>query len=208
MRASNSRLLAVGVVVLAVGVALVLLIVRNSDDGGSPASPVATESSDGSSSGAAASASGASQQQMTAEELSSARLPLPLSVAEGQEAIAVRANFMRAVAAVPAPGDLVNLYHLPQPTQEGGGEGDDDAEEPAVTPSPDPDGELIVQGAEVLAVTGPMPASNDGTLTMVVAVDPADVPGLMPMANASEIWFTLLPSPEEQPQDAATEDAA
>lgn len=205
MRASNSRLLAVGVVVLVVGVALVLLIVRNSDDGGSPASPVATESSDGTSSGAAASASGASQQRMTSEELSSARLPLPLTVAEGQEAIAVRANFMRAVAAVPAPGDLVNLYRLPQATQQGQG---DDADGPTVSRSTEADAELIVQGAEVLAVTGPMPASNDGTLTIVVAVDPADVPGLMPIANDSEIWFTLLPSPEEQPQDAATEDAA
>lgn len=206
MRASNSRLLAVGVVVLVVGVALVLLIVRNSDDGGSPASPVATESSDGTSSGAAASASGASQQRMTAEELSSARLPLPLAVAEGQEAIAVRANFMRAVAAVPAPGDLVNLYRLPQATQQDQGE---DADEPAVTRSSDTDdAELIVQGAEVLAVTGPMPASNDGTLTIVVAVDPADVPGLMPIANDSEIWFTLLPSPEAEPQDVASEDAA
>lgn len=206
MRASNSRLLAVGVVVLVVGVALVLLIVRNSDDGGSPASPVATESSDGTSSGTAASASGASQQQMTAEELSSARLPLPLAVAEGQEAIAVRANFMRAVAAVPAPGDLVNLYRLPQATQQD--QDDDDADEPAVTRSSDADAELIVQGAEVLAVTGPMPASNDGTLTIVVAVDPAEVPGLMPIANDSEIWFTLLPSPEAEPQDVASEDAA
>lgn len=205
MRASNSRLLAVGVVVLVVGVALVLLIVRNSDDGGSPASPVATESSDGTSSGTAASASGASQQPMTAEELSSARLPLPLAVAEGQEAIAVRANFMRAVAAVPAPGDLVNLYRLPQATQQDQG---DDVDEPAVTRSSDADAELIVQGAEVLAVTGPMPASNDGTLTIVVAVDPAEVPGLMPIANDSEIWFTLLPSPEAEPQDVGSEDAA
>lgn len=205
MRASNSRLLAVGVVVLVVGVALVLLIVRNSDDGGSPASPVATESSDGASSGDTASASGASQQRMTSEELSSARLPLPLQVPEGQEAIAVRANFMRAVAAVPAPGDLVNLYHLPQATQEGqGGDGD----EPAVTRSTDADAESIVQAAKVLAVTGPLPASNDGTITIVVAVDSADVPGLMPIANDSEIWFTLLPSPEEQPQDVASEDAA
>lgn len=206
MRASNSRLLAVGVVVLVVGVALVLLIVRNSDDGGAPASPVATESSDGTSSGAPASASGASQQQMTAEELSSARLPLPLAVAEGQEAIAVRANFMRAVAAVPAPGDLVNLYRLPQATEQD--QDDDEADEPAVTRSTDADAELIVQGAEVLAVTGPMPASNDGTLTIVVAVDPGDVPGLMPIANDSEIWFTLLPSPQEEPQDVASEDAA
>jgi Flp pilus assembly protein CpaB len=49
---------------------------------------------------------------LTPEQLSSARLQLPMSVPDGMEAIAIRVNFMRSVAAVPLPGDRVNLYRL------------------------------------------------------------------------------------------------
>lgn len=198
-RTSNSRLLAVGVAVLVVGVLLVLVIIRNTEDPAAQPSPVAAE--DDPVDAAGVSTSSDDGQQMTPEQLSTARLPLPVEVPEGLEAVAVRANFMRSVAAVPSPGDVVNLYRLPQPTQEGEGR---EPTSPGVLPPAGPDAAPLVQEAQVLAVTGPLPASNDGTLTLVIAVPPDVVPGIMAVANEAEVWFTLLPSPDEE----STEEAA
>lgn len=198
-RSSNARLLAIGFAVLVIGVLLVLIIVRNTDDPAATPAPTATqgqqddgdESSDDST-------------QMSPEQLSTARLPLPLDVADGHEAIAVRANFMRSVAAIPAPGDLVSLYRLPAAVA---ADDEDDTQAPSTTlPEAGPDAEQVVAEVEVLAVTGPLPSSNDGTITLVVAVPTGDVPGVMPVANASEVWFTLLPSPEDEATEQATEE--
>lgn len=200
-RSSNARLLAVGVAVLVIGVILVLIIIRNTDDPAATPAPVATQTDQ---------AGGESDdgETLTPEQLSTARLPLPLDVPEGTEAIAVRANFMRSVAAIPAPGDRVSLYRLPAPGDE---DGEAQQEETGTTlPDAGPDAELVLTDSEVLAVTGPLPASNDGTITLVVAVPTNDVAGVMPVANTNDVWFTLLPSPEEegteQPTDAGTEE--
>ena len=205
-RSSNARLLTIGVAVLVIGVILVLIIIRNTDDPAATPAPVATQTDqDG---------GGASDREtLSPEQLSTARLPLPLDVPEGTEAIAVRASFMRSVAAIPAPGDRVSLYRLP-PAAGDGEDGDDGPTAPtgATLPDPGPDAELVLTDSEVLAVTGPLPASNDGTITLVVAVPSADVPEVMPVANTNEVWFTLLPSPEEeateQPTEAGTEEAS
>ena len=190
---------------LVIGVILVLIIIRNTDDPAATPAPVATETDqDG--------GEASDRETLSPEQLSTARLPLPLDVPEGTEAVAVRANFMRSVAAIPAPGDLVSLYRLPAAA--GGGEDGDAPTAPtgATLPDPGPDAELLLSDSEVLAVTGPLPASNDGTITLVVAVPSADVPGVMPVANSNEVWFTLLPSPEEeatqQPTEAGTEEAS
>lgn len=199
-RSSNARLLAVGFAVLVIGVLLVLVIIRNSDDPAASPAPTATQTDqdDGQPS---------DQGTMTPEQLSTSRLPLPLEVPDGMEAVAVRANFMRSVAAIPTPGDLVNLYRLPQPV-EGQQDGQEDQDAPAVgdeLPDPGPDAEQLLTETEVLAVTGPLPATNDGVVTLVVAVPSADVAGIMPAANTSEVWFTLLPSPDEEATAEATE---
>lgn len=208
-RSSNARLLAVGFAVLVIGVLLVLIIVRNTDDPAATPAPTATQGQQDDE-GDEPSDDGT---PMSPEQLSTSRLPLPLDVADDHEAVAVRANFMRSVAAIPAPGDLVNLYRLPAATAEDDEDDEDDTQAPATTlPEPGPDAEQLLTEVEVLAVTGPLPSSNDGTITLVVAVPSGDVTGLMPVANASEVWFTLLPSPEdeetEQVTDEATEDAA
>lgn len=194
-RTSNSRLLAVGVAVLAVGVLLVLLIVRNSGDEPPPGSPPAAEQP---------TTPDQAQQPpapapLTPEQLSSARLQLPLAVPDGMEAIAIRVNFMRSVAAVPVSGDRVNLYRLAEPVD------DDEADEDGVPVpgQPQPRPVQVVGDVEVLAVTGPLPAANDGTLTLVVAVPSVDIPAAMEVANDAEAWFTLLPSPEGDEEDDA-----
>ena len=206
-RSSNSRLLAIGFAVLVVGVLLVLVIIRNADDDPAEPSPVAT---------------GQDQQTeqptesstpLTPEQFSGARLPLPLDVPDGTEAMAVRLNFVRSVAAVPTPGDRVNVYRFLS-------EDDEDAEAaqqpdaqgteqpvfpPSSLPAPGPDSELVLPEMEVLAVTGPLPAANDGTLTVVLAVPSEAVPGLMPLADDSQLWFTLLPDVEDEPTEGATD---
>lgn len=207
-RSSNSRLLAIGVAVLVVGVLLVLVIVRNADDEPADPAPVATEQQD---------ADGPTEQEtpLTPQQLSTARLPLPLEVPEGTEALAMRMTFVRSVAAIPSPGDRVNVYRYLAAT-DGEAPAPDDTEvdaptTPGVTsslPDPGPDSELVLTESEVLAVTGPLPAANGGELTMVLAVPPGDVPGLMPLADDSQLWFTLLPGVEEatdEPTDAATD---
>lgn len=202
-RSSNARLLAVGVAVLVIGVILVLVIIRNTDDPAATPAPVATPTEqDGD--------EPSDRQTLSPEQLSTARLPLPLDVPDGTEAIAVRVNFMRSVAAIPTPGDLVALYRLPAAA--GGDEGEDGDGPTAPTggtlPPPGPDAQPLLPGAEVLAVTGPLPASNDGTITLVVAVPAQAVPSLMPVINTNDVWFTLLPSPEEEATDEPTEEAS
>lgn len=212
-RSSNSRLLAIGFAVLVVGVVLVLVIIRNTDDQPAQPSPVATEQD------ASAEQQAESSTPMTPEQLSTARLPLPLDVPEGTEAMAVRADFMRSVAAIPSPGDLVRVYRYLAPGTTGGEADGDDAEgaprvqgSPTSLPAPGPDSQQVLTDVEVLAVTGPLPAANDGVVTLVLAVPSEEVGGLMPLADRSELWFTIQPSPDDQdaPEDAteATEEPA
>jgi hypothetical protein len=183
-KASNSsgRMLIIGALVLVVGVILVLLVLRA--DAATPAA--SPEGGDGDVAAAGQDAAGEPVGQapraMTVEELSSNRLPLPPEVPDGSEAVAVRASFVRGLAAIPSPGDLVNLYRAGN-----GGEGVqvDDAE-------------LVLGDLEVLAVIGPLPTQNEGEVTFLLAVDPADVPGLLPVAGSSELWFTLLPQDDAE----------
>ena len=202
-RSSNSRLLAIGFAVLVVGVLLVLVIIRNADDDPAEPSPVATEGQE------QAEAPTEASTPLTPEQLSTARLPLPLEVPEGTEAMAIRMNFVRAVAAIPAPGDRVNVYRFLSATGQDAEPAEGEAAQPAVPstslPAPGPDSELVLPEMQVLAVTGPLPAANDGTLTVVLAVPSDQVPGLMPLANDSQLWFTLLPGADEERTDGATE---
>lgn len=198
-RSSNARLLAVGAAVLVVGVLLVLVIIQTTDDPSAMPAPTDTQTDQEDDQPSA-------RATMTPEQLSTARLPLPLEVPDGMEAVAVRANFMRSVAAIPAPGDLVNLYRLPEPPEGQDQDGQDGPTDVDTLPAPGPDAEQLLAETEVLAVTGPLPAANDGVVTLVVAVPSGDVAGIMPAANTSEIWFTLLPSPDGEATAEATED--
>lgn len=205
-RSSNSRLLAIGFAVLVVGVVLVLVIIQNTDDEPAEPSPAAVAQD----AAAEADEPDETSTPLTQEELSTARLPLPLDVPEGTEAMAVRVNFMRSVAAVPTAGDVVNLYRLPDASD--GEESDAGAEDPdqpatptAGLPEPGPDAEQVLTEVGVLAMTGPLPAANDGTLTVVLAVPTAEVAALMPVADAGELWLTLPPAPEG---DGSTEQDA
>jgi hypothetical protein len=182
---SNTRLLAIGALVLVVGVILVLLVLRG--DAGSPSAAPAdppTAADPAAQAGEGALPPDAPPAATTVEELSSVRLPLPPSVPEGYEAVAVQAAFVRGLAAIPTPGDHVNLYRAV---------GDDEA-----VPGPTGDAELVLGDLEVLALIGPLPTQNEGEVTFLLAVDPEDVPGLLPVAGSAELWFTLLPATDAE----------
>jgi hypothetical protein len=179
---NSTRLLSIGALVLVVGVILVLLVLRGNV--GTPAAAPADGDAEVTTAGQVEDGETtvtptATVTPTTVEELASARLPLPASVPDGYEAVAVRVSFVRGLAAIPTPGDRVNLY-------KSGNAGDDPLAE-------DVDAELVLPDLEVLSLIGPLPTQNEGEITFLLAVEPADVPGLLPVAGKAELWFTLLP---------------
>lgn len=192
---SNTRLIAIGAVVLLVGVILVLLLLRGTVGGDDPVEQDAagdqtdqSDTTDGSDGGG----STTDEQRpdlVTSEETSTARVDLPLDLEEGQEAVTVRASYARGAAALPASGDRVVVYRL-------GAADQDEEDEDAVT-APDGDAERVLEDVEVLGVIVPRPAANDGTLTFVLAIEESDVAGLLPIARDAELWLTLLPEAED-----------
>jgi hypothetical protein len=188
---SSTRLLSIGALVLVVGVILVLLVLRGNAGGTTVAAPddgppevtAAGQVEDGDSAPVPA------VTPTTVEELASVRLPLPASVPDGYEGVAVRASFIRGLAAIPTPGDHVNLYRATNGGEDGAG-----------LPV-DGEAELVLDDLEVLALIGPLPTQNEGEITFLLAVAPDDVATVLPVAGSSELWFTLLPK-------AATEDEA
>ena len=202
---SNSRLVAVGAVVLLLGVILVLLILRGSVGGGDPVSdPAATESGeDGEDpAGTEQAAQPQASDLVDDEEGSTARVALPLDVEDGFEAVTVRVAYVRGVAALPQAGDRVVLYRVvSEPDEDDEDEADDTGD--ADSPSPDEDAERLLDDVEVLGVIGPRPAANDGTLTFVVAVEEGDVGSILPIARDGDLWFTLLPDGAGEPEEEA-----
>lgn len=190
---SNTRLVAVGGVVLLVGVILVLLILRGTVSGDDPVAPEeVTTSSEGDDTGTQAPER---DEELVAEgEATTARIDLPLQVEAGHEAVAVQAAYERGVAAVPSSGDRVVLYALAAPDE------DDDEPSPATD-----DAERLLADVEVLGVVGPRPAANEGTLTFVLAVAEEDVAELLPAARDRELWLTLLPGGEVETDEDGEE---
>jgi hypothetical protein len=199
---SNSRLVAVGAVVLLLGVILVLLILRGSVGGAEPvADPVATDDADETDGTTAAAAEVADL--VDEGDGATVRVPLPLEVEDGFEAVTLRVAYGRGLAALPQAGDRVALYEVAADPDD---EDPDRADDEAAAPVPTGDAERVLDDVEVLGVVGPRPAANDGTLTFVVALEEDDVPAILPLARDEAIWFTLLPGGDEP--DAGDADGA
>lgn len=206
---NNTRLVLIGGVVLVLGIILVLLILRGSVGGDDdPVADGTTESDPSDSSdqtdGATESPTSASDESdLVADgEGTTARVPLPLELEDGTEAVTVRAAFARAAAALPQAGDRVVVYELASAE-----DADDEASD---GPGPEGDAQRLLDDVEVLGVIGPRPAANDGTLTVVLAIDEGDVGGLLPVARDGHLWLTLMPGDDdvEQDTDTDTEDGA
>lgn len=193
---NNLRLIAVGAVILLVGVILVLLILRGSigdegrDAGQASSAAEQTAQADGSdTTGDEGAASDDRAEVISADEQRTARVPMPLQPDEGAEAVTVRTGFDRGAAALPRAGDQVAVYALPAAEEDA--ETDDTDEEPEAA-------ERVLDEVEVLGVIGPRPAANEGTLTVVLEVDADEVDALLPLARDGAVWLTLLPGDEAE----------
>lgn len=194
----STRLLAVGITVLVAALVLLLVAQRSEPD----PIVVADDTSDVAASatedeGAAAPDTGT----VGALAEDAARLPMPLEVPTGHEAVAVTSTYDAAVAGLPVPGDRVNLYAVFQQgvpdalaTDAGAsGEAAANAGKGAIR---------TLSGVEVLGVTGVEPQTGGGSVTLVLALEPADAERTIYLAAAEQVWFSLV-APDHTPVDGA-----
>lgn len=193
MASSSNRLLIIGLIVFVLGAALVLVVTRSGDEEPAPAAQSQAQAAE-------ATAPVPVAQPAAATEV---RIPRPLALPDGYEALALTLDFSEAVAGLPAPGDRVNLFgvfqnHTPraleasaagQPVTDAAGS---DVPEPAV--------KLLAANVEVLAATGAIAENAGGATTVVVAVDAASAEKLL-YANAFEqLHATLVHTDAQVPQ--------
>lgn len=189
----STRLFAVGVAVLAVALVVLLVSMRNQPD------PIVV---------ADAAADTAAAEQESVDDAAAtgtvgalaedaARLPSPLEVPDGHEAVAVTATYDSGVAALPVPGDTVNVYAvfqqgLPDDVAAPAFSDDEDAVQAA--------GKGVVRalsGVEVLGVTGVTAETGGGSVTFVLALEPDDAERTIYLAAAEQVWFTLVAEDHE-----------
>lgn len=178
---SSNRLLLVGTLVFVVGVALVLLVFWGLN--GDEPTEVVTEQP-------------TSQVQDPAAQPTGplALLPRPLEVPSEMEGVAIELSRVRGLVSIPVPGDLVAIYQL----QDSSTFVLEDPADPTSEPVLPDSATLLMSGVEVLGNAG---SENP---TFILSLSPADVPELLPLIEAKQLWFTLLPQPEE----AATTESA
>ena len=189
----STRLLAVGITVLVAALVLLLVAQRDQPDpivvADDAADVTAVDDAADPTPGEATGTVGA----LGEDEL---RLPSPLVVPEGLEAVAVSSTYDAAVAGLPVPGDRVNLYAvfqqgLPDALRPASSGGDDAA-------SAGKGAMRALSGVEVLGVTGVQPQAGGGNVTLVLALSPADAERTIYLAAAEQVWFSLV-GPDQAP---------
>ena len=188
----STRLLAIGVAVIATALVVLLLSMRSQPDPVvvADAAPEPTDV-------AAAAEEPAAPTGGTVGALAedAQRMPSPLEVPEGHEAVAVSSVYDAAVAALPAPGDTVNVYAVFQqglPEDLGGSSTGDDGD------SADTKGVVrALSGVEVLGVSGVTAETGGGNVTLVLALEPDDAERAIYLASTEQVWFTLVAADHE-----------
>ena len=200
----STRLLAIGVTVLVAALVVLLVSLRDRPD---PV-VVADAAPDAAASTTTAAADGADSSDtpgagtVGALQEGEARLPAPLEVPDGHEAVAVSIGYDAAVAALPVPGDTVNVYgvfHQGLPEQVGGSPAGGQDEEAAAG------GRGVVRvlsGVDVLGVSGAAADAGGGTVTLVLALEPADAERAIYLAAVEEVWFSLVGADHEPVEGA------
>lgn len=176
MAASNSnRLLLIGALVFVVGVVLVLLVFWGLNNNDEPTQVVTEQPT--------------SQVQDPAAQPTGpvALLPRPLEVPSDMEGVAIELSRVRGLISIPVPGDLVAIYQL----QDSSTFVLEDPADPVSEPVLPDSATLLMSGVEVLGNAG----SEEPTF--IISLSPSDVPELLPLIEAKQLWFTLLPQPEE-----------
>jgi hypothetical protein len=180
--ASNSnRLLLVGTLVFVVGVALVLLVFWGLNNDDEPTEVVTEQPT------------GQVQDPVAQPTGPLALLPLPLEVPSEMEGVAIELSRIRGLVSTPIPGDLVAIYQL----QDSSTFLLEDPADPVSEPVLPDSATLLVSDIEVLGNAG---GENP---TFIISLSPADVPQLLPLIEAKQLWFTLLPQPEEVTTESA-----
>ncbi len=190
----STRLLAIGVTVLVTALVVLLVSMRNQPD---PVVVADAAPDTAASTTEAAPDDEADSGTVGALEDGEARLPSPLEVPDGHEAVAVSIGYDAAVAALPVPGDSVNVYGVFQQ-----GLPDDLA-----TPTFSDDEEAVqaggkgvvraLSGVEVLGVTGVTAETGGGNVTLVLALEPDAAERTIYLAAAEQVWFTLVAEDHE-----------
>lgn len=178
MAASNSnRLLLIGALVFVVGVVLVLLVFWGLNGDDEPTQVVTDQPT--------------SQVQDPAPQATGPAIlmPRPLEVPSDMEGVAIELTRIRGLVSVPVPGDLVSIYQL----QDASTFLLEDPADPVSEPILPESATLLLSEIEVLGNAG----GTEGAATFIISVPPNEVADLLPLIEAKQLWFTLLPQPDE-----------
>lgn len=192
----STRLLALGVTVLVAALAVLLVSMRSQ-----PEPVVVADAAPDAAAADAADAVGGDEVTATgtvgALEEGEARLPSPLEVPDGHEAVAVSIGYDAAVAALPAPGDSVNVYGVFQQglPEDLGGPSASDEDTPQGGPAKGV--ARVLSGVEVLGVSGATADSGGGAVTLVLALQPDDAERAIYLAGIEQVWFSLVDADHE-----------
>lgn len=188
----STRLLAIGLVVLGAALVLLLLSMRGTSQAVTVAAP--EEAADALAAPTEEEAAPATSSTVGELGEDAARLPAPLEVPEGHEAVALSVGYDAAVAALPVPGDAVNLYavfqqgvprELASPTTDEAG-------------APGKGVVRALSGVAVLGASGATADTGGGSVTLVLALEPADAERAIYLAAAEQVWFSLV-APDHEP---------
>lgn len=190
----STRLLAIGVTILAAALVVLLLGMRDQPDPIVVAdAAAATTAAADDEAAAATDADGATVGELAED---AQRLPAPLEVPDGHEAVAISSTYDAAVAALPAPGDRVNVYGVFQqglPDELGGAGGEQADADTGVSKGV----VRTLSGVEVLGVSGATAETGGGTVTLVLALQPDDAERAIYLAGTEQVWFTLVGADHE-----------
>lgn len=177
----GTRLLLAGLLLVLLGLGYVIAVVVSGDDPPPDPPPAVTPDP---------TPPGGQPQPDPEPSRPDARAPVveELASTEGVVALAVTFDFEGSVAALPVPGDLVNVYGIPD----------------LVEPDPQPDAEpeppapaasrvqLLLEGATVLAITGGDHGSNAGSPTIVLAVPEEQAGPLLSARRVERLHLAIV----------------
>jgi Flp pilus assembly protein CpaB len=196
----SSRLLTAGVIAIAVGLIVAFFALRDGTEPISVNDAAATATADTASPGDGVPDESSSERGIGEVLDDEERLPIPLVIPQGQEAVAISAAYANGVAAIPAPGDRVNVYAVftdGVPAQLQSSSTSSDSGQPA-GPQDNKGVIRLLSHVEVLGVSGVQAVAGGGAVTLVLAVAPADAERLIYQAATQSIWFSLVNEADDE----------
>ncbi len=178
--ARSTRLLLIGAVVFAVGVAATLFTLQSGD-------PAATAQEQAEPDPAPTATATTPPTEGTVATGGDSGLPDRLDVPEGTEAVAVNVSYPQGVAALPGPGDHVNVYGV-FTNGAPGGEGQEAL----------PMTRRVLTQVRVLARTGAN-VESAGSPTYVLALTGQQTERMVLLSSAEQVWMSLVDGDADLP---------